>query len=1076
MVEPMAVSIAGTVASKLLEQVMEATKIAISCDKCCKVLHALLKELQPIVDHAVHQILQSNFDNTFKRPQSAVHDWLDELEGTLKKAEVEVNKYMKQQSDLNPWSRYNTGKGILDVTESVKKLLQQAGLVGLAVTFSESSRAQKMEKMMQKQHEMMDDLRATALRIEFATFTQEFLQENHTTSIAPGVTSAIKSAFYNLWQNLSLRPSDNTSRVDTGASSSSSCPREQIVYEDAHNLTDIQQVPQPVFGLDNFTMRLQQSITSCSIDVEPRCVGVQGMGGAGKTLLAQIAYNIMEVRKHFKGGKLIWLTVIQTPNIKELYDSFCRQLGLSPMGSTQQEEYRTRLYNEFLSRRVFLVLDDVWNKEVLEQLNLAKGRGSVTLVTTRNQPVLQKAGVIDEDEVKVGVLSKEDSWKLFCVHAFPTGFSNIPFELQGVAELVADECKGLPLALKVIGGSMVGKTTCQEWEFQLNCLRESRELPEQQEEEALFGRLKLSYDNLDNDNPVSKECFLGFAAFPEDRKVRMEELIILWKAQGLLDDPTKKLGDDPTQSAYYLVGLLIGRSLIEVVQTGYDSTSCKVHDVMRDLALHIIEGQKPMTCLYRPGKKLVEFPRDWIQTYESQPCEVHNLSLMENDLTTLNGVTFSAPKLQVLLLAFNERLEAMPKQFLKGIENLKVLDLCKCEKLKSLPREIGNLRQLTHLDLTMCLSLESLPKEIGKLTQLTHLHLQSCKKLESLPKEIGKLTHLTHLHLQRCWGLESLPKEIGKLTQLTHLHLQSCEELESLPKEIGKLTQLVHLDLSFCHHLKQLPKSIGYLQSLQWLDLRMERNRSGLKYLPSTMGDLRSLQHLSLDGSSTNGLWGKPSWKLYGQALAVDICNFTVLTELHISGVTCEIVQLCDQLLKLVKLKSLHIQHCDKLGTLPDAIQSMVCLEEFWVCNCGQMKILPSVVTLFSKLKVLILAGMSSLESLPALNTLKMLSTLSIQLCKSIKKLPDSFTSSDAFPSLKELDCSGSGLVEFSEVEDGAMPKLEILDLVVTNIKTLPDTLIYLKNLKVVYICQHKFDDVCKKFENSWLLGKLRTS
>ncbi|CAK9859213.1 unnamed protein product [Sphagnum jensenii] len=390
------------------------------------------------------------------------------------------------------------------------------------------------------------------------------------------------------------------------------------------------------------------------------------MGGAGKTLLAQIAYNSKEVREHFKGGKLIWLTVSQTPNIKVLYDSVCRQLGLMPMSFAQLEEYRTRLYNEFLRRRVFLVLDDVWNKGVLEQLDLAKGLGSVTLVTTRNQPVLEKAGVIDEDEVQVGVLSKEDSWKLFCVHAFPWGFSNIPFQLQGVAELGADECKGLPLALKVIGGSMVGKTTRQEWEFQLNCLCESRELPDQQEEEALFGRLKLSYDNLDNDNPVSKECFLGFAAFPEDRMVEMEELIKLWKAQGLLDDPTKKLGDDPTLSAYYLVGLLIGRSLIEVVPIGYHSYACKKFYVMRDLALHMIEGQKPITCLYRPGKKLVEFPGDWIRTYERQPCEVHKLSLMENDLTALNAVTFSAPKLEVLLLAGNEKLEAMPKEFLMG--------------------------------------------------------------------------------------------------------------------------------------------------------------------------------------------------------------------------------------------------------------------------------------------------------------------------------------------------------------------------------------------------------------------------
>jgi hypothetical protein len=151
-----------------------------------------------------------------------VHDWLDELEGKLKRAAGEVNKCIKQQPDLNPVSRYHTGKRILDVTESVKKLLEQAGLVGLAVTLSESSRAQKMEKMMQEIHQMTYDLGATALPIEFASVAQESLQENYTTSSAQGITSAIKSAFDNLFQYLSRRPSDNMSRVDTGASSSSS--------------------------------------------------------------------------------------------------------------------------------------------------------------------------------------------------------------------------------------------------------------------------------------------------------------------------------------------------------------------------------------------------------------------------------------------------------------------------------------------------------------------------------------------------------------------------------------------------------------------------------------------------------------------------------------------------------------------------------------------------------------------------------------------------------------------------------------------------------------------------------------
>jgi Leucine-rich repeat (LRR) protein len=923
MVEPMAVSIAGTVASKLLGQVMEATKIAISCNKCCKVLQALLKELQPIVDHAVRQISQSNFDNAFKSPRSAVHYWLDELEGTLKRAAVEVNKCIKQQPDLNPVSRYNTGKRILEVTESVKKLLQQAGLVGLAVTFSETSRAQKMEKMMQEQHEMMDDLRATALRIEFATFTQESLQEKYTTSSAQGVTSARKSAFYNLWQNLSLRPSDNMSRVDTGASSSSSCPRELIVNEDAHKLTDIQQVPQLVIGLDNFTMRSEQSITSSSIDAEPRCVGVWGMGGAGKTLLAQIAYNSREVRKHFKGGELIWLTVSQTPNIKGLYDSFWRQLGLRPT-SFQLEEYRTRLYNEFLRRRVFIVLDDVWDKGVLEQLDLAKGRGSVTLVTTRNQPVSKKAGVIDEDEVQIGVLSKEDSWKLFCVHAFPRGLSNIPSQLQEVPESVAEECKGLPLALKVIGGSMVGKTTRQEWEFQLKCLRESRELPQQQEEEALFGRLKLSYDNLDNDNPVSKECFLGFAAFPEDYIVEMEELIKSWKAQGLLDDPTKMFGDDPTRSAYYLVGLLIGRSFIELAQTD----AYKVHDVMRGMALHIIEGQKWITCLYRPGKELVEFPKDWIQTYERQPCEVRKLSLLENDLTTLNGVTFSAPKLQVLLLARNEKLEAMPKQFLRGIENLKALDLSKCRKLISLPREIGNLTQLTHLYLDFCQNLESLPEEMGKLTQLTRLHLNQCGSLKSLPKEVGKLTQLTHLHLNQCGNLKSLPKEVGKFTQLTHLHLNQCGNLKSLPKEVGNLTQLTLLHLNQCGNLKSLPKEVGKLTQLTHLHLNQCGN---LKSLPKEVGKLTQLTHLHLNQCANL------------KSLPKEVGKLTQLTHLHLNQCG-NLKSLPKEVGKLTQLIHLDLSSCCGLKKLPKSIGYLQSLQWVKITDCSNLKYLPSTI------------------------------------------------------------------------------------------------------------------------------------
>jgi Leucine-rich repeat (LRR) protein len=244
-----------------------------------------------------------------------------------------------------------------------------------------------------------------------------------------------------------------------------------------------------------------------------------------------------------------------------------------------------------------------------------------------------------------------------------------------------------------------------------------------------------------------------------------------------------------------------------------------------------------------------------------------------------------------------------------------------------------------------------------------------------------------------------------------------------------------------------------------------------LKTLPKSMGDLKALQYLSLYCTYLRGLWVKRSRN--GQAFAAaDICKLTTLTTLHIAGDFCKTVELFDQLSQLVKLNKFHIDGFCRLETLPDSIQLMVHLEEMMVSRCQRIKILPQFITLFSNLKDLRLTSMSSLESLPALNTLKMLSTLCIEDCKLIKQLPVSFTSSDAFPSLNELNCSRTGLVEFSEVEDGAMPKLQILNLNCVDIKSLPDTLIYLKSLKVVYIPKDRFDALRKNFKNTWLLSK----
>ncbi len=172
--------------------------------------------------------------------------------------------------------------------------------------------------------------------------------------------------------------------------------------------------------------------------------------------------------------------------------------------------------------------------------------------------------------------------------------SNVPCELEALAHSMAEECQGLPLALKVIGRAMFGKTSPElEWEPLLKKLRESH-LQERTVEEELYERLKLGYDLLSEDDWRLKDCFLYFAAFPEDCQIYFEDILWHWIGEGLVPGNG---GDDPRADAFSLLNKLWKQSFIEsegeVDSDEGDLLRFNLHDVMRDLAFYIVENGKP---------------------------------------------------------------------------------------------------------------------------------------------------------------------------------------------------------------------------------------------------------------------------------------------------------------------------------------------------------------------------------------------------------------------------------------------------------------------------------------------------
>ncbi|MCT7988971.1 NB-ARC domain-containing protein, partial [Laspinema olomoucense] len=253
-------------------------------------------------------------------------------------------------------------------------------------------------------------------------------------------------------------------------------------------------------------------------------VGVQGMGGIGKSVLAAAVARDEAVGERFPDG-VLWVTLGQKPNVKaRLVDCVAYFTG-ERIYFEDVPQGKAALAQQLEGRACLLVLDDVWQMSHAAAFD-GLGPRCQLLVTTRDGRLV--TGLAAQGH-EVGVLSEEQGLGLVAQWAGEHREGLPPEAVE-----VVRECGYLPLAV-AIAGAMVRGNGANRWRNVLEKLRSpdlariAYEFPNYPHPN-LLKVLQVSVDALPSDMATR---YLDLAIFPEDRPIPEGVLEIFWGAIGL---------------------------------------------------------------------------------------------------------------------------------------------------------------------------------------------------------------------------------------------------------------------------------------------------------------------------------------------------------------------------------------------------------------------------------------------------------------------------------------------------------------------------------------------------------------
>ncbi|PHT39140.1 hypothetical protein CQW23_22713 [Capsicum baccatum] len=698
-----------------------------------------------------------------------------------------------------------------------------------------------------------------------------------------------------------------------------------------------------VIGRSDDKKKIMDFLLDSKVEENVVVISIVGLGGLGKTTLAQCVFSDEMIKKNF--DKALWVYVLDVFEVKMIAEKISESGEGKKDNYPQLDAVQNELRKMLDGKKYLLVLDDVWNADPLKWLRLknmliSEAKGSKILLTTRSNVVAKVSGSVHKH--KLGDLSEEEAWRLFEKMAFGCNKESKNSNLVEIGKEIVRKCGGVPLAIRKhmklrtfsylnsYSMSVMSNSTLERMISSFSCLRVLHlgHLGIEFLPQSLGGLKHLRYLSISS---------LSIVTLP-NTVTKLHNLQIL-----KLDD-CRRLHNLPRDN-WRLV------SLRHLVCQGCWSLT------------HIPPGLSQLTSL-------VHLDFDGCSSLEDMPAEIGQVtslwtlpSFIIGKESCISGqVSDKLNELQRLVdlrnslsIKFMGRVGAIgertPTGVVKRMKHLRQLNvdfeygyhrdvdtgahLMMLEALQPHQNIEGlRIKDYNGLRFPSWLMVENLGLLLPKLVDL---HIEDCHKCQKLPP-LWKLPSLQSLELRNLGGLEGISEKISKqilcpsphhpspLCNLKELTVDSVEGLATMSEDVFKnLMSLQSLSIKNCKNLISLSTCLTHLTSLETLTIA---------YCPEL--DLSSEEEMQFQvpgNLSTLNLWeldklmSLPLWLRHFSA---------TLKSLYISGCP-NFTTIPEWIGDLVALNLLEIYECPMLTSLTEAMRSLTALQRLNILWCSSI-------------------------------------------------------------------------------------------------------------------------------------------